>query len=76
MTRHRLWLDAMQAVLTKNRVVVNTGSGNIVVQFPEPRPAAASSVAPTSATPHLLPAPSTSTALPITSGPVVKGVGE
>lgn len=75
-TRHRLWLDAMQAVLTKNRVVVNTGSGNVVVQFAEPRPAAASSVAPTSATTHLLPAPSASAAPPVTSGPAVKGVGK
>lgn len=84
-TRHRLWLDAMQAVLTKNHVVVNTGSGNVIVQFPLQRPgaapppaSAATASAPASAasasTPAVpAPAPGASISIPVTSGPIVKG---
>jgi len=71
-TRHRLWLDTMQAVLTRNHVVVNTGSGNVIVQFPSQRPDV--SGAPASAASGASPAPvapasSASTAAPVTSGP-------
>lgn len=78
-TRHRLWLDAMQAVLTKNHVVVNTGSGNVIVQFPVQHagtrgaPASTGSSAPASASPA--PASGTSVSVPVTSGPVLQGVG-
>lgn len=78
-TRHRLWLDAMQAVLTKNHVVVNTGSGNVIVQFPAQHagvrgaPASAGSSAPASTSPA--PASGASVSIPVTSGPVLRGVG-
>ncbi|MGH8184907.1 MAG: FtsH protease activity modulator HflK [Rhodanobacteraceae bacterium] len=75
-TRHRLWLDAMQAVLTRNHVVVNTGSGNVIVQFPtahlEAAPASAGSSAPAATT--STPASATSTSIPVTSGPSVQGL--
>ena len=77
-TRHRLWLDTMQAVLTRNHVVVNTGSGNVIVQFPAQRsdatgePANAGSSAP--AEPATAPAASGSVSIPVTSGPGVQGV--
>ena len=78
-TRHRLWLDAMQAVLTRNHVVVNTGSGNVIVQFPAQHagtraaPASAGSSVPASTAPA--PASGSSVTVPVTSGPVVQGVG-
>ena len=77
-TRHRLWLDAMQDVLTKNHVVVNTGSGDVVVQFPvlhpEPAgaPAGAASSAPAPGIP--LPASATTAAEATTSGPALQAV--
>lgn len=76
-TRHQLWLSAMQAVMSKNHVVVNTGSGNIVVQFPARHadaatPAAASSSAPASGS--ATPASAASTTAPVTSGPSVQAV--
>jgi len=69
-TRQRLWLQAMQDVLSKNHVVINTGGGNVIVQLPPqamtsqgiPAPAGAATVAP--------PVPSASS-----SGPVMKGNG-
>jgi membrane protease subunit HflK len=75
-TRHQLWLDAMRDVLTKNHVVVNTGSGDVVVQFPVRHPAPA--VAPASAAsgapaPGIpLPASAASAAEAITSGPALQ----
>jgi len=75
-TRHRLWLDTMQAVLIKNHVVVNTGSGNVIVQFPAQHPevAPASAEGSASAGSAAEPAASTSVAVPVTSGPGVQGV--
>ena len=76
-TQQRLWLDAMHAVLTRNHVVVNTGSGNVIVQFPVQHPATpvgASSTALPSTAASVGPAPSASAALPVTSGPDVQGV--
>ncbi|MGH8234434.1 MAG: FtsH protease activity modulator HflK [Rhodanobacteraceae bacterium] len=79
-TRHRLWLQAMHDVLTKNRVVVNTGTGDVIVQFP-PRhaqtaaankPASASSSAP--AGPSSAPASAGSSEPAVTSGPTLQGV--
>lgn len=76
-TRHRLWLDTMQAVLTRNRVVINTGSGDVIVQFPAQRsdvngtPASAASGA--SPLP-VAPVPPASAATPVTSGPGVQAV--
>ncbi|TAN07993.1 MAG: FtsH protease activity modulator HflK [Rhodanobacteraceae bacterium] len=77
-TRHRLWLSAMQDVLTKNHVVVNTGTGNVIVQFPTAHaagvattPASAGSSAPAASA---TPASATSTSVPVTSGPDVQGV--
>ncbi|WHZ20665.1 MAG: HflK protein [Rhodanobacteraceae bacterium] len=80
-TRHRLWLDAMRDVLSKNRVVVNTGSGSVIVQFParhpetssDGSPAASGSSAPASAA--TVPAPAASTPVPVTSGPALQGIG-
>jgi membrane protease subunit HflK len=75
-TRHRLWLDTMREVLTKNHVVVNTGSGNVIVQFPVQHPPAApagpGNSAPAAAS-SALPA-ATSSAAPVTSGPGVNGI--
>lgn len=76
-TRHRLWLDTMQAVLTRNRVVVNTGTGDVIVQFPAQHsdvngaPASAASGASPSS---VAPASSASVANPVTSGPDVQAV--
>jgi len=76
-TRHRLWLDTMRDVLTKNHVVVNTGSGNVIVQFPVQHPPAApagsGSSAPAAAS-AALPAASASAAEPVTSGPSKDGI--
>lgn len=79
-TRHRLWLDAMQHVLTRNHVVVNTGSGSVIVQFPTGnpapsagKPATAASSAPASAS--SAPTASGSAAPPVTSGPSVEDNG-
>jgi len=76
-TRHRLWLDTMQAVLTRNHVVVNTGSGNVIVQFPAQHPdvsgAPASAASVASPTP-VAPASSASIAPPVTSGPDVQAM--
>ena len=72
-TRHRLWLDTMRDVLTKNHVVVNTGSGNVIVQFPVQHPAAAAPASSGSSAPAR-PAESASSAEPVTSGPGVDGV--
>jgi len=75
--RHRLWLDTMQAVLTRNRVVVNTGSGDVIVQFPaqhsEVNGAPASAASGASPSP-VAPAPPASAAVPVTSGPDVQAV--
>jgi membrane protease subunit HflK len=73
-TKHSLWLDAMHDVLTRNHVVVNTGSGNVVVQFPVQHtaaPAAASSSAPAASS--AAPASATSVDFPVTSGPDEQG---
>lgn len=75
-TQHRLWLDAMHDVLTRNHVVVNTGSGNVIVQFPlqhAAAPASAATGAPPAAS-SVAPSPSSSVVLPVTSGPGVAGV--
>lgn len=75
-TRHSLWLSAMHDVLMHNHVVVNTGAGNVIVQFPVEHggvttgaaasaPAASASVAP---------AASASAAPPVTSGPGMQAV--
>jgi len=52
-TRRKLWLQTMQEVLSKNRTVINTGSGSVIIQMPQhalvhketgaPQPAPASS---------------------------------
>ena len=73
-TRHRLWLDTMREVLTKNHVVVNTGSGNVIVQFPVQHPAPAGSTGSAPASASAQPAASASAAQPITSGPGVNGI--
>jgi membrane protease subunit HflK len=73
-TRHRLWLDTMRDVLTKNHVVVNTGSGNVIVQFPVQHPASATSTGAAPAATSTQPAASASAAEPITSGPGVNGI--
>lgn len=78
--RHRLWLETMHEVLSKNHVVVNTGSGNVIVQFPQrqvqPSPAA-SSAAPASGAPAsaVSSAPAGSATVPVTAGPALQGVG-
>lgn len=75
-TQHRLWLDAMHDVMTRNHVVVNTGSGNVIVQFPVQHaaaPTSAGSSAPAAAS-SAVPAPASSVMLPVTSGPGVAGV--
>ncbi|MGH8190683.1 MAG: FtsH protease activity modulator HflK, partial [Rhodanobacteraceae bacterium] len=83
-TRHRLWLQAMHDVLTKNRVVVNTGRGGVIIQFPPRTPEATSGAAPASAgssapaSASSAPAPASqgsSSAPPVTSGPTLQGVG-
>lgn len=74
-TRHRLWLDTLHEVLSRNHVVVNTGTGNVIVQFP-PRQADAAHVAPsTSAAPAAaeVPASAASGSAPATSGPLARG---
>lgn len=76
-TQHRLWLDAMHDVMTRNHVVVNTGSGNVIVQFPVQHAAAPASAASSSApaaSSSITPAPASSVLLPVTSGPGVRGV--
>jgi len=73
-TRHRLWLDTMRDVLSKSHVVVNTGSGNVIVQFPVQHPAPASSAGSAPASTSAQPAASASAAEPITSGPGVNGI--
>lgn len=78
-TKHRLWLQAMHDVLTNNRVVVNTGTGNVIVQFPPTHaqpvgggtPAPASSSVPAASSPA--PASAESSAPPVTSGPALRG---
>lgn len=75
-TKHRLWLDAMHDVLSKNHVVVNTGTGSVIVQFPVRHPEAPASGAsgpraPASATSS--PASAASTVIPVTSGPGLRG---
>ncbi|MGH8146700.1 MAG: FtsH protease activity modulator HflK [Rhodanobacteraceae bacterium] len=75
-TKHRLWLDTMQDVLSRNHVVVNSGSGNVIVQFPlhpAGTPAPAGSSAPASAASASAPVGSTS--VPVTSGPAMRGSG-
>ncbi len=74
-TRHSLWLGAMHDVLTRNHVVVNTGSGSVIVQFPVQHagaPASAGSSAPASSS--TAPASSASVAFPVTSGPAAQGM--
>lgn len=76
-TRHRLWLDTMREVLTKNHVVINTGSGNVIVQFPVQHPAVAAPASSGSSAPAAASAPpaeSASVVEPITSGPARDGV--
>lgn len=80
-TRHQLWLGAMHDVLTKNRVVVNTGSGNVVVQFPAQHAEAADTSAAASgsapgASASAAPASAASAAPAVTSGPSVQGASE
>jgi len=84
-TRHRLWLQAMHDVLSSNHVVVNTGTGDVIVQFPQPTPPHTAAIpAPGSSAPagrnpspaSSLPAPPQTTTPPVTSGPAVHGVGE
>lgn len=72
-TRHSLWLDTMRDVLTKNHVVVNTGAGNVIVQFPARQAAAtpASSASSAAAAGSAQPAASAASAGPVTSGPGV-----
>ncbi|HJP99417.1 MAG TPA: FtsH protease activity modulator HflK [Rhodanobacteraceae bacterium] len=84
-TRHRLWLQAMHDVLTNNRVVVNTGTGDVIVQFPPrhpeglptiPAPAGSSAPAGVSTSPaSTVPAPPQTATPPVTSGPGLRGVG-
>jgi hypothetical protein len=74
-TRHSLWLSAMHDVLTRNHVVVNTGSGSVIVQFPVQHPgapASAGSSAPASS--GAAPASSASVDFPVTSGPAAQGM--
>ncbi|MBU6478363.1 MAG: FtsH protease activity modulator HflK [Xanthomonadaceae bacterium] len=76
-TRHRLWLDTMRDVLTRNHVVVNTGSGNVIVQFPVQHPAAAVPASSGSSAPAATSAQPAAPALsaePVTSGPTVDGI--
>ncbi|MGH8215856.1 MAG: FtsH protease activity modulator HflK [Rhodanobacteraceae bacterium] len=78
-TKHRLWLQAMHDVLTSNRVVVNTGTGDVIVQFPphhaqpagDGTPAPASSSVPAGSS--TAPPSSGSSAPPVTSGPALHG---
>lgn len=70
-TKHRLWLDTMQAVLSHNHVVINSGSGNVIVQFP-PRASAAALPAPATSS---APAPASTSAPAVTSGPSLQGAG-
>lgn len=35
-TRHKLWLQTMQEVLSENRTVINAGGGNVIIQMPSP----------------------------------------
>jgi membrane protease subunit HflK len=78
-TRHRLWLQAMHDVLANNRVVVNTGTGSVIVQFPPHQPQPANAGAPaaagssTPASPASAPAASGSSVPPVTSGPGLRG---
>jgi hypothetical protein len=64
-------------VLTRNRVVVNTGSGDVIVQFPAQHsdvngaPASAASGAPPA---PVAPAGSASAPMPVTSGPNVQAM--
>lgn len=73
-TRHLLWLDTMREVLKKNHVVVNTGSGNVIVQFPAQHPAPAASAGSVPVPASTQPAASASAAEQITSGPGVSGI--
>lgn len=72
-TKHRLWLDTMQAVLSHNHVVINSGSGNVIVQFP---PRASASAAPVPATTTVAPASASTTVPAVTSGPALQGDGK
>jgi membrane protease subunit HflK len=67
-TKHRLWLDTMQQVLSHNHVVINSGSGNVIVQFPA---RASTAALPAS----VAPAASATAATPVTSGPALQGDG-
>lgn len=76
-TMHRLWLQAMHEVLSSNHVVVNTGTGSVIVQFPvrhEPAAGGAPAPAGSSAPASSLPASSASVMMPVTSGPGVQGI--
>ncbi|HET7611236.1 MAG TPA: FtsH protease activity modulator HflK [Rhodanobacteraceae bacterium] len=78
-TSHRLWLQAMHDVLANNRVVVNTGTGSVIVQFPPHQPQSANGGAPAAAgssapaSPASAPAAAGSSTPPVTSGPGVRG---
>lgn len=73
-TKHRLWLETMHDVLSHSHVVINSGSGSVIVQFPSRVPLNATPVQPPSSAPA--PASTTATpALPVTSGPTDQGVG-
>ena len=71
-TRHRLWLDTMHEVLSRNRVVVNSGTGSVIVQFP-PRQRDAAARPPPDSAPATAPASAGSSALPVASGPKLPG---
>lgn len=80
-TRHRMWLDAMHDVLTRNQVVVNTGSGNVTVQFPTRRQVARATETSTPAggahpASAATVAPAGSATVPTTSGPTLPDQGQ
>jgi membrane protease subunit HflK len=73
-TKHRLWLATMHDVLSNNRVIVNTGTASVIIQFPtrqtaSGKPASAASSAPASSASAAVPR------VPVTSGPAMHGTG-
>jgi modulator of FtsH protease HflK len=81
-TMHSLWLQTMQAVLTRNHVIVNTGSGSVIVQFPVQHapvssgktPAAAGSGAAVPVS-SVAPVPASSVGTPATSASTIQETG-
>lgn len=72
--RHRLWLDTLHDVLGRNHVIINTGDGNVIVQFPPRQPAVNDTGKPAPATSTApAPAASASATPPVTSGPTLRG---